>query len=53
MSYKVYGENGRELSHEVHMYEIGSITKTFTTSLLAKAMSLPALKAKLDLQFQR
>ncbi|MDR1148717.1 MAG: beta-lactamase family protein [Spirochaetaceae bacterium] len=39
MSYKVYGENGRELSHEEHIYEIGSITKTFTTSLLSKAVS--------------
>jgi CubicO group peptidase (beta-lactamase class C family) len=39
MSYKVYGENGRELSHKEHIYEIGSITKTFTTSLLSKAIS--------------
>jgi CubicO group peptidase (beta-lactamase class C family) len=39
MSYKVYGENGRELSHEEHIYEIGSITKTFTTSLFSKAVS--------------
>jgi CubicO group peptidase (beta-lactamase class C family) len=39
MSYKVYGENGRELSREEHIYEIGSVTKTFTTSLLSKAVS--------------
>jgi len=39
MSYKVYGENGRELSQKEHIYEIGSITKTFTTSLLSKAIS--------------
>jgi CubicO group peptidase (beta-lactamase class C family) len=39
MSYKVYGENGREISQREHVYEIGSITKTFTTSLLSKAIS--------------
>jgi CubicO group peptidase (beta-lactamase class C family) len=39
MSYKVYGENGIELPLEEHVYEIGSITKTFTTSLLCKAIS--------------
>jgi len=39
MSYKVYGENGREISQKEHVYEIGSITKTFTTSLLSKAIS--------------
>jgi CubicO group peptidase (beta-lactamase class C family) len=39
MSYKVYGENGKELPHKEHVYEIGSITKTFTTSLLSKAIS--------------
>jgi CubicO group peptidase (beta-lactamase class C family) len=38
-SYKVYGENDRELSTKEHLYEIGSITKTFTTSLLSKAVS--------------
>jgi len=46
MSYRVYGENGKELSHEEHIYEIGSITKTFTTSLLSKAIS--ENKASLD-----
>lgn len=39
MTYDVYGENGVKLSPEEHTYEIGSITKTFTTSLLCKAMS--------------
>ena len=39
MTYDVYGENGRKLSPLEHIYEIGSITKTFTTSLLCKAIS--------------
>jgi len=39
MTYDVYGENGIKLSPEEHIYEIGSITKTFTTSLLCKAIS--------------
>lgn len=39
MNYTVYGENGVELPQEEHIYEIGSITKTFTTSLLCKAIS--------------
>jgi len=39
MTYEVYGENGIKLSQEEHIYEIGSITKTFTTSLLCKAIS--------------
>jgi CubicO group peptidase (beta-lactamase class C family) len=39
MTYNVYGENGIELSQVEHIYEIGSITKTFTTSLLCKAIS--------------
>lgn len=39
MTYDVYGENGTILSPEEHTYEIGSITKTFTTSLLCKAIS--------------
>lgn len=37
-SYKVYGENGKELSAELHTYEIGSITKTFTAGLISKAI---------------
>ena len=39
MSYKVYGENGKEISKKEHIYEIGSITKTFTSSLFSKAIS--------------
>ena len=39
MTYKVYGENGRELSQREHIYEIGSITKTFTAILISKAIS--------------
>jgi len=38
-SYTVYGENGTILPHNEHIYEIGSITKTFTASLLFKAIS--------------
>lgn len=36
MEYHVYGENGKELPKIEHTYAIGSITKTFTGSLLAK-----------------
>ena len=32
ISYKVYGENGKELPAELHTYEIGSLTKTFSHS---------------------
>lgn len=39
LSYKVYGENGKELSAELHTYEIGSVTKTFTAALINKAIS--------------
>lgn len=38
MSFEVYGENGIVLPQEEHIYEIGSITKTFTSSLLCKAI---------------
>lgn len=37
-SYKVYGENGKELPAEPHTYEIGSLTKTFTAALINKAI---------------
>ena len=37
--YKVYGEDGKELDPVLHQYEIGSVTKTFTCSLLCKAIS--------------
>lgn len=39
MEYEVYGENSKKLPSTEHRYEIGSITKTFTTSLLCKAIS--------------
>lgn len=38
ISYKVYGENGQELPPELHTYEIGSLTKTFTAALVEKAV---------------
>ena len=37
-SYKVYGENRKELPLELHTYEIGSLTKTFTAALINKAI---------------
>lgn len=37
-SYQVYGENGKELPPELHTYEIGSLTKTFTAALVNKAV---------------
>lgn len=37
-SYKVYGENNKELPSELHTYEIGSLTKTFTAALINKAL---------------
>jgi len=37
-SYRVYGKNGTELAHEPHIYEIGSLTKTFTAALIRKAV---------------
>jgi CubicO group peptidase (beta-lactamase class C family) len=39
ITYKVYGEDGILLTNKEHTYEIGSITKTFTTSLLCKAIT--------------
>lgn len=39
MTYTVYGENGKVIAPKEYTYEIGSITKTFTTSLLCKALS--------------
>jgi CubicO group peptidase (beta-lactamase class C family) len=38
-SITVYGENSVLLNNTNHIYEIGSLTKTFTTSLLSKAIS--------------
>ncbi len=37
-TYKVYGKNGVELDEKQHVYEIGSLTKTFTAALVAKAV---------------
>lgn len=37
--YTVYGNNASVLPSEEHTYEIGSITKTFTASLVSKAIS--------------
>lgn len=45
MSYTIYGNNGFILPNEEYIYEIGSITKTFTTSLLNKAID----EGKIDL----
>ncbi|MGB4587979.1 MAG: serine hydrolase domain-containing protein, partial [Clostridiaceae bacterium] len=39
ITYDVYGKDGMKLAPVEHIYEIGSITKTFTTSLLSKAIS--------------
>ena len=36
--YTVYGENGTILPKEEHVYEIGSLTKTFTAALVEKAI---------------
>ena len=35
--WKVYGENGVELPHQLHTYEIASITKTITGILIERA----------------
>lgn len=37
-SYQVYGSNAALLPKQEHVYEIGSLTKTFTTALLCKAI---------------
>ena len=44
ISYKVYGENGKELPAELHTYEIGSLTKTFTAALINKAITSGEIK---------
>lgn len=38
MAYTVYGENGKELPKELHTYEIGSLTKTFTAAMICKGV---------------
>lgn len=37
-SYIVYGNNAGILSPELHTYEIGSLAKTFTAAMVAKAV---------------
>ena len=37
-SYTVYGADGQELPKELHTYEIGSLTKTFTALVISKAV---------------
>ena len=46
MSHNVYGENGKALPDTEYIYEIASITKTFTAQLFARAISEG--KASLD-----
>lgn len=38
ITYKIYGENGNLIDSLDYIYEIGSITKTFTSSLICKAI---------------
>ncbi len=45
MSYEVYGEDGERLENAEYRYEIGSITKTMTAALIARAV----LEEKLQL----
>lgn len=45
ISYTVYGEDGKELPAELHTYEIGSLTKTFTAALISRALA----EGKIDL----
>lgn len=44
-TYSVYGKNGEKLENALHTYEIGSLTKTVTASLVNKA----ALEGKIDI----
>lgn len=44
-TFTVYGENGKVLPAALHTYEIGSLTKTFTAALIAKA----AQEGKIDI----
>lgn len=37
--YTVYGKDGKILPEELHTYEIGSLTKTFTAALVNKAVT--------------
>lgn len=44
-SYSVYGRDGKKLENELHTYEIGSLTKTVTASLINKAV----IEGKIDI----
>lgn len=46
IDYTVYGKDGKILPKKTHVYEIGSLTKTFTAALVAKAIS----EGKIDLK---
>lgn len=37
--FTVYGEDGKKLPNANHVYEIGSVTKTFNSSLISKAIN--------------
>ncbi len=39
INYKVFGAGSKELEPAAYEYEIGSISKTFTASMLCKAMT--------------
>ncbi len=45
MTYEVYGEDGERLEQKPYRYEIGSVTKTMTAALIARAV----LEEKLQL----
>lgn len=47
-TFKIYGSNAEEQINESHIYEIGSVTKTFTASLISKAVT----EGKIDLNAQ-
>lgn len=44
-NYTVYGKDAKKLSSKKYVYEIGSITKTFTAAMIGKAV----LEGKIDL----
>lgn len=44
MSWTVYGEDGKQLPQELHTYEAGSLTKTFTAALVNRAVQEGMMK---------
>lgn len=48
-SYTVYGEDAQVLPHERHVYEIGSLTKTFTAALICRGFEDGALSPEGEL----